>query len=126
MLDYLVPNLKEVKDVNDRTKQLLKEFQELQKDPQQLATVMREAKLSEKWCPACGLVVWQADRYCKNCGTENPHFDPMSFQEVMGATLEQTVADECAKGHPCGDTPEERAAHTGFCTFCGQCFDAPQ
>jgi len=112
--------------VNDRTKQLIKEFQELQKDPRKLAAALREAKLSEKWCPTCGQVVIEIDRYCKSCGGENPHYDPVSFEELMGETLEQVVADECAKGHPYEDTPEERAAHAGFCPLCGHCFEAPQ
>ena len=109
-----------------KPKGILQEFEELQKNPEALAAKLREIKISQKWCPKCGEVVHEMEVYCRSCGTKNPYYDQEIFLNFWEDSLEKIIAEDCAKGHPHGDTPEERAVHTGFCLFCGKYFETPQ
>jgi hypothetical protein len=97
-------------------KDLLKLVVLLKEQPELLGRLEMHAKLrSEQWCKQCGVNVAEIEKFCRNCGAENPEFDPVSFEEFFGGPVDQVVEEDClALGHPINQSDEN------YCMMCGK------
>ncbi len=70
-------------------------------------------------CLSCGASTGSWVTFCGACGTENPAFDTKSFQEEMGAALEDIKKQEgCGTGHLAAKSDKDRSAK--YCIYCGR------
>lgn len=76
-------------------------------------------------CKKCGEIV-SVEKFCTNCGTENPQFKAREFQQVMGLSYKQ-AREECAAGHLDVKREMRRRKETRrlieerpYCEVCGQ------
>lgn len=98
----------------------IESFLELARDPEKLREALRQIKIEEQWCAHCTEPVHPTYKFCPSCGKENEAFSPEIFSQIMGGTIQETVADECDKSHPHSGSEEEKEAHSGYCSFCGR------
>ena len=74
-----------------------------------------EDEVRHSYCPACSQLNHNSSRYCSDCGTKNPTFDPDTLIYMPGL-IDERVAD-------CDTTDHHNMSAIGagsYCTDCGQ------
>ncbi|MDP3741371.1 MAG: hypothetical protein Q8R08_03550 [bacterium] len=99
-----------------RLLEIKREWDRLRANPREMQEFLLEQHIDDCPCDGCGFFVPPECKFCGNCGTQNPGFQPAAFEAVFEDSVEAVMRDDCSKpnGHEMDPDSE-----TKFCVVCG-------